>query len=104
MLATYVGATSFTVLGNLETTFTAGRRVKCNCGADGYKYGTVVTSVYSDPSTTVTLSAESDDLTSNLTAVEYGVLSTGDDSSIPEHDHASSEGYGGNILKKCFAI
>ena len=71
MQATQASVTSFAVSGDLTAVFVAGRRVKCDCGADGLKYGTVVSSSYSDPSTTVVIAGDA--LTSNLESVEYGV-------------------------------
>jgi hypothetical protein len=73
MNATYVSATSFTVVGDQTTIFVAGRRVKCNCGVDGYDYGTILSSAYTTL-TTITLTAASDDLTANLTSVEWSAI------------------------------
>jgi len=73
MDATYVSATSFTIVGDQTAIFVTGRRIKANCGVDGYKYGAISAQAYSDPNTTVTLTAISDDLTANLSSVEWGV-------------------------------
>ena len=95
--AVYVSATSFTVTSDLTAVFHAGRRVNCDCGVDGSKYGTILSSVYSSPNATIVLTAGSDDLTSNLASVELGILSTGADGSLPEHNHKDAEGDGGAI-------
>ena len=81
--ATYVSATSFQVTTDKTSIFNAGRRVRANCGADGYKEGTVESSAYSAPNTTVTLTGASDDLTSNLTEVEVGLVKAGPAGNLP---------------------
>jgi len=91
MNASYVSATQFTIAGDQTALFPAGRRVRGDCGVDGYKYGTVQSSSYSDPNTTVTL--EESVLTSNLATVHYGVVKPGATGSLP--DHASEHHSGG---------
>lgn len=95
--ATFVDTKTFTVVGDQTNAFHTGRRVQCNCGDDGFKYGTILSSSYSDPSTTVILTTASDDLTENLSAVKYGIVGTGVTRSIPEHDHSGEEGSGGEV-------
>jgi len=95
--ATYVDADTFTVATDMTLAFVVGRRVKCDCGASGYKYGTVESSSYGALKTTVNLVSTNDDLTSNLVAVWFGIVSPGTLGSVPEHDHTSNEGYGGDI-------
>jgi len=104
MNASYVSATQFTVAGDQTDLFTTGRRVRGDCGVDGYKYGTVSNSSYSDPNTTVTL--EESVLTSNLTVVHYGIVDPSAVGSMPDHaglhhsggrdpiDHGSLSGLG----------
>lgn len=92
MDATYVSATSFTVVGDQTTIFVAGRRVKCNCGVDGYDYGSIVSSSYGDPNTTVTLTTASDDITANLTSVEWSAVTP---NSVPSGIK--------NVIVKCIA-
>ncbi len=104
MNASYVSATQFTVAGDQTALFTTGRRVRGDCGVDGYKYGTISTSSYSDPNTTVTL--EEEVLTSNLTVVHYGIVDPSAVGSLPDHaglhhsdgrdpiDHGSLPGLG----------
>jgi len=94
--ATYVSASSFTVVGDQAAEFSEGRRLKCNCVADGYKFGTIKSSVYTSL-TTITLTSPSDDLTSNLTEVLYGIQGPGTDGSVPVHNHGEGEGAGGNV-------
>lgn len=85
--ATYVSAISFTVATDLTAVFHSGRRVRAYCGVDGYEYGTILSSSYSDPDTTVLLTAASDDLTANLASVDVGVVGAAANSAMPEHGH-----------------
>jgi len=97
LTATYVDADTFTVVGDLTTTFIVGRRVKADCGVDGYKFGTIE-SVSFGTVTTVNLTATSDDLTSNLDVVWYGIVGGGaENQSMPIHDHSGDEGSGGFV-------
>ena len=99
--ATYVDSDTFTVDTYLISEFHAGRRIKASCGEDGYKYGTITSSSYSDSTavgtTTVNLDAASDDLTSNLTEVWYGIVGIGIGQSLPTHDHSDSDNGGGSV-------
>jgi len=70
IVATFVDADSFTVATDLTLNYHAGRRVKCNCGVDGFRYGTIDSSSYGAPNTTVNLSSGSDALTVNLIGLE----------------------------------
>lgn len=92
--ATFVDANTFTVATDRTAEFHVGRRVKCNCGADGMKYGTISTSAYVTV-TTIDLSAGSDSLTANLVSVKYGIIGTGDSHAVPIHGHLGNEGDGG---------
>ena len=94
--AQYISATSFSVVGDQTGVFMAGRRVKANCGVDGFKYATISGSAYTTL-TTVDLTAAGDDLTSNLTLVEYGIIGVGDNQSMPIHEHDGTEGSGGDL-------
>ncbi len=96
MIATYVNTTQFTVVDDHTSEFLEGRRVKVDCGVDGYKYSTIQTSSYSSPNTTVTI--DEGVLTSNLSSVLYGIVSMGDTGSLPYHRHDATEGHGGRIL------
>lgn len=94
--ANYVSPSGFTVITNRTDEFTVDRRVKANCGIDGYKFCTITSSSYSNPNTTINLTATSDNLTSNLTDVYYGI-SEGLSGSVPIHNHNGNEGSGGGI-------
>ena len=71
--ATYIAAKKFSVEDNLTDLLTVGKRIKANCGVDGFKYGDISLSTYvpSAGITEVDLNGESDLLTSNLTSVWY---------------------------------
>jgi len=95
--ATYINANSFSLVGDMTTEFSADRRTKANCGSDGYKYGTIASSSYSSPNTTVVINASGDDLTDKLVRVFYGEQSSGNTGTIPTHLHDGTEGEGGDI-------
>jgi len=95
MDAVYVSSSSFTVIDNRVDEFIFGRRVKLNCGVDGLKYSTILSSSYSDLNTTVIINEN--EITSNLISVAYGVVQPGDSGSLPDHIHSSAEGTGGLI-------
>ena len=97
IIASYVNTTTFTVTTDLTDDFMAGRRTKANCGTDSYKYGTISGSSYSSPNTTVILTDTSNNLTSNLESVTYGIIGTGTDQSMPTHGHTTAEGDGGTV-------
>jgi len=89
--ATYSDVDTFTVSGDYTDNFVEDRKVRANCGADGYKYGVVKSASYSSPNTTVNLTPESDDLTSNLTEVEWAVVKPGDAGNVPLHTHRGQD-------------
>ena len=93
MYAVYVSSSSFYVNGNKASEFNTGRRVKLDCGLDGIKYATVVSSSYSAPNTTVTIDEST--LTANLVSVLYGIIQPGIIGSLPDHTHDGTEGTGG---------
>ena len=95
MDAIYNGSNSFRVFDNRVSEFVVGRRVKMDCGLDGLKYASVVSSSYSAPYTTVQI--DESDLTAALTDVWYAVITGGPTGSIPDHLHDTSEGSGGEI-------
>jgi len=68
IVATYVGSNSFTMSGDQTSEIVAGRRIKSDCGDDGFKYSLVESSIY-DSTTLVTVSVS--DLTSNLVSIQY---------------------------------
>lgn len=80
--ATYISATSFSVVGNQTDTFQVGRKTKSQ-NSGGVSYGTVTNSVFSAGNTTVTLSNSVLTLDSGLSAMYYGFLSA-INSSVPD--------------------
>ncbi len=78
---TYVSATSFTVVGNLTTTYVAGRRIKALVTA-GTVYSSVASSTYSAPNTTVNVTNDSTTLDSGLSTFYYGLIA-GTPNSLP---------------------
>lgn len=92
--ATYISSTSFSVTGNQTALFTADRLARLYCGADGYKYGTIVSSTYSTV-TTVVISESV--ITANLESAQAGVVQSGTSGSLPVHSHSSSFGQGGSL-------
>lgn len=95
--ATFVDADTFTVVGDLTADFVVNRKVRCNCGVDGYKYCVVSASAFPDPNTSVDLTADSDDITANLTAVEWSVVKPGTTGNIPLHNHNDEDKGGGSL-------
>jgi len=92
MDATYSGANIFTVAGDRTSEFVPDRRLKADCGGDGIKYMTVLSSSYS---TNTVVTTKESELTSNLTDVLYGIVEPGELGSLPDHDHLGGEGSGG---------
>ena len=85
--------------------FVVGRRTRCDCGVDGYKYRTVLSSAFSTPNTDVVLVTDtSAALTANLVSVDYGASTKGSTGSLTEHNHMETGGDGGNVLKKVFVL
>jgi len=95
MQATYVAANQFTVVGDRTAEFITGRRIKADCGVDGTKYCTVLSSTFG--ATTAVTTKESE-LTDNLVTVLYGIVESGIYGSLPDHSHDESEGSGGSDL------
>ncbi len=78
---TYVSITSFTVVGNLTTTYVAGRRIKALVTA-GTVYSSVSSSSYATGVTTVNVTNDSTTLDSGMSAAYYALIS-GTPSSLP---------------------
>ena len=91
--ATYISPSAFSVTTDRVSEFIAGRRVKANCDVDGFKFGTITSSLLSAGNTTVNLTASSDDLTTNLTEAWYGIIK------LPIHNHTVDAGAGGVITE-----
>jgi hypothetical protein len=66
-------ATTFKLTGDVTARYLANRRIKCNDAST--LYGSITTSSYLAPDTTVTVSLDSGSLTASLTAVALGILS-----------------------------
>lgn len=98
LTATYSDADTFTVVGDRTADFVVNRKVRCDCGVDGYKYGIVSASSYGDPNTTVDLTADSDNLTANLTDADWSVVKPGTAGNIPLHSHADEDKGGGSLV------
>lgn len=97
--ATYVSPSGFTITTDRTNEFLIDRRVKADCSVDGFKFGTITSSSYASGGnlTTVNLTSASDNLTSNLTDVYYGIISEGHSGSVPVHNHNGDEGSGGIV-------
>lgn len=77
---TYVSVSSFTVSGNRTAIFTTGRRIKLTDSST--LYGTISSSSYSAPNTTVNVTLDSGSLSASLTAASVGIL-TSTNSALP---------------------
>lgn len=75
---TYASATTFTIAGDVTANYIATQRIRCYGTVMGTLYGSIVSSAYSAPNTTVTVSLDSGSLTSNLSAVALGIDPTND--------------------------
>ena len=84
---TYIGATSFSLVGDQTSTFMIGRRVKTT-NSGGTVYGTITNSAYTTL-TTVTVVNDSGVIDSGLSAVSYGLLSA-TNQSIPTVNNATN--------------
>lgn len=79
--ATYVSGTSFTVSTDLTARYVANRRIRAVGTTTGTIYGTIASSSYSAPDTTVTVTWDSGSLVSETLAISLGVTPT--NKSIP---------------------
>lgn len=71
--AVYLSGTQFLVPGNFAGQYLQGNRVRLTLST-GYAYGTVVSSVFSAPNTTVTIINDGAALNSSLSTAEYSIL------------------------------
>jgi hypothetical protein len=69
--------------------YAVGRRLKVDCGTDGVFYTHVMDAVYGGDVTTVDIADPV--LTGNLTSIQVGVISAGDEGTLPVHSHSSDE-------------
>lgn len=74
LTATYISASSFSVVGNNVATYQVNRRIQYSV-TGGTFYGTISASSYGGGITTVTFSADSTGMDSSLSAVNYGFMS-----------------------------
>ena len=95
MEANYIDDNKFLVATDRTAEFSSFRRLKLDCGPDGIKYASVMSSSYDGSNTIVTI--DENILTSNLTDVLYSVIYTGEFGNLPNHYHTVSEGDGGFI-------
>lgn len=73
---TFVNGASFRVAGDLTARYIASRRIRgANSGAD--IYGEILSSSYTNPNTTVTVTWDSGSLTASVSAVAVGILQPG---------------------------
>jgi len=91
MIATYVAANQFTVVTDRTAEFINGRRIKADCGVDGIKYCTTLSSAFGAVTTVTTKESE---LTANLDTVLYGIVEPRASGSLADHRHNSLEGSG----------
>ncbi len=66
------GATTFTINSDVTAYYIAGRRIRCTDSST--LYGTIASSSYSAPNTTVTVTLDSGSLSVSLTAVAVSVI------------------------------
>jgi len=86
MKVEYISSTSFSVEGDKTDTFVRLRKVRLDCGVDGLQYGTVLSSEFDDPDTTVVI--EETVITPNLKSMKYSIVKPGDDGNEPpDWDH-----------------
>ena len=95
MLAEYISNNSFRVLGDESSNFVINRRVKLDCGVDGFVIASIDSSLYDSTYTNIVINE--DTITTNLEGVLYSVVKPGSGGNIPNHNHSTSEGEGGEI-------
>ena len=94
MDAIYISDNSFSVDEDKTSEFVVNRRLKLDCGVDGFKYASVFSSVFS---TITTVTIDESVLTSNLIDVLYSVVKPSDEGNLPNHYHSTVEGDGGSL-------
>lgn len=67
----YASTTTFTIASNVTSSYIAGQRIRCTDSST--LYGSIVSSSYSAPNTTVTVTLDSGNLSASLTAVALGI-------------------------------
>jgi len=71
MYAKYINSHEFSIEGNQTDKFGTGKKIKADCGVDGFKYGTVLSSNWTGDDTTAILNISSDHITENLKEIWY---------------------------------
>lgn len=99
METTYISNNSFSVVGDRRSDFNVGRRLKLDCGIDGTKYASIVSSEFT---TVTTVVIDESELTSNLVTVMYSPVKPGIAGNLPNHTHSSTEGDGGYIAEPTY--
>lgn len=99
--ASYISATSFSTSGDVTDVLTVGRKVRANCGVDGYKVAAVTDSTYSSGTGLTTVTVDGEALTSNLTGYLFGVS---DVAALPAHEHEATEVSFDNTTSELSAI
>jgi len=87
MEATYISSNRFSVSGDQSEKFIQGRKVKADCGVDGFKYVGVLTSSYNIGDNLTTVDIYDNILTINLSGVEIGLITPGPAGTLPFHNH-----------------
>lgn len=91
--AIYKQENQFKISANLTEKFVPGRRIKADCGTDGFQYSEVVQSDYDTNNYETIVTIDDDVLTNELERVWYSSTSSGDSGSLPLHTHVDdSEG------------
>jgi len=73
----------FSVTGDRTSEFSVYRRIRANCGSDGYKYSYVLSAAYNSAENKTIINLGSPVLTSNLIEVHYGRISVGESGALP---------------------
>lgn len=73
---TYASTTSFTIAGDVTDIYVANRRVEMYGTTMGTFFGSIASSSYSSPNTTVNMTMDSGSLTANLSRVRVGINPT----------------------------
>ena len=69
--AVYIDSVTFSITNNLTDVLIKGRRIKADCGNDGFKFGRVLSSSFVDGVTIVVLTDTSGSLNENLVQIWY---------------------------------
>lgn len=87
-IATYVSSSSFTIEGEYDHEYPAGRKLKLLMGVDGTDYVVVTSSSYASGTGLTTVNVSPSTVTSNLVAIERGASSP---ASVGHHEHTGAD-------------